>query len=77
MILLLGVNYTLEVDPQLIRQGLASRVNLISETSPGSMTGSLMLSRDTSECVNTRALVKVRIAYACSFNFQYNIQAET
>ena len=58
---LLDINYTLEVDPQLIRQGLTSRVNLMNENSPGSITGSLMLTQDESMCVNTTAIVKVLI----------------
>ena len=48
------------MDPQLTQRGLPSRVTLTNETSPGSITGNLTLTRDTTMCaVGTTAIVKV------------------
>lgn len=47
------------MDPQRIRQGLASRVTLLNQNSPGSITGSLVLNQAVLACVNTTAIVEV------------------
>ena len=59
--LLIDINYTLEVDPLLVQRGLASRVALLNENSPGRIVGNLTLTANTPMQVNATAIVQVLI----------------
>ena len=57
------INYTLEVDPSALRQGIPSRVRLnsTSQTIPGRINGSVQLEKNKLQSVATTAILVVWI----------------